>query len=120
MIALHLVKPWRLIACMPLILFGSLLLLELPNTLSWLLIACGIVFACTLVAACLEYSMPALLPAFAGLFLLSACICVLFGDVIDYRVVPVTDADYEILGAAGIGAGYIAWGIITARRLLAE
>jgi hypothetical protein len=120
MVALELVKPWRLLACMPLLLYGALLLLELPNTLNWALLTCGVVLACAMLAARVEYSMPALLPAFAGLFLLVTCISALFGDVIDYTFVPFTDTDYELLAAAGIGAGYIAWGITSARRLVYE
>jgi len=36
------VKPWRLIAGIPALLYGSLLLLELPQSSTWLLLVVGV------------------------------------------------------------------------------
>src|SRR6266508_3117541 len=84
MTSLDLVKPWRLIAAIPVLLYAVLLLLELPQSSSWSLLACGVVLIAFAVAARLEYPLLALWPTFVGLFVLSACMCALIEDVVDY------------------------------------
>src|SRR5262245_2797312 len=118
MTSLDLVKPWRLIAGIPLLLYGGLLLLGLPQSWRWLLLVGGVVLLALLVAIRLEYPILALWPAFAGLFLLSACVCAIIEDVVDYAIVPFTDSDLEIGGVALIACGYIGWGIYTARKFM--
>lgn len=119
MTSLDLVKPWRLIASMLVLLYASLLLVELPNSSKWLLLACGTVLAAIMLAARLEYSMLALWPAFVGLFVISACMCALIEAVVDFAIVPFTDSDAEIVTVALVGVGFIGWGIQTTRKMLA-
>jgi hypothetical protein len=119
MTAFDFVKPWRLIAEMPLVLYGSLLLIELPQSWLWALLACGVTIAAVMLASCLEYPLLPLWPAFAGVFLLSTCICALVQDVVDYAIVPFTDSDIEIIAVAVVGIGFIGWGIQSARKMLA-
>jgi len=119
MTSLDLVKPWRLIAAIPVLLYAVLLLLELPQSPSWSLLVCGVVLIAFAVAARLEYPLLALWPAFVGLFVLSACMCALIEDVVDYALVPFTDSDAEIIAVALVGVGFIGWGIQTTRKMLA-
>jgi len=118
MTSLDLVKPWRLIAGIPPLLYGGLLLLGLPESWRWLLLVGGVLLAALLLASRLEYPLLALWPMFAGLFLLSACVCAIIEDVVDYAIVPFTDSDLEIGSAALIACGYIGWGIYTARKFM--
>ena len=118
MTSLDLVKPWRLLATLLPLLYGGLLLLGLPYTTRWLLLTCGVVLIAIIVAAWLEYPMLAMWPAFAGLFLISACICALIEDVVDYAFVPFTDSDSEIAIAIVVGVAFITWGIQTTRKMM--
>ena len=113
------VKPWRLIAGMPALLYGGLLILELPGSSNWLLVAAGVLLVAVMVASRLEYPLLPLWPAFVGLFLLSASIFALIEDVVDYAVVPFSDSDIELIMVALIACGYIAWGIMMTRKMLA-
>ena len=119
MTSLDLVKPWRLILGMPVLLYAILLLLELPQSLLWSLLTCGVVLIAFAVAARLEYPLLALWPALIGLFVFSACVCALSLDVVDYALVPLTDSDTEIIAVATVGVGFIGWGIQSARKMLA-
>lgn len=120
MTQLDLVKPWRLILSLLPLLYGSLLLLGLSYSWRWLLIVSLVVLMAIMVAARLEYPMLAIWPAFVGLFLLCACVCALTENVVDYAIVPFTDSDLEIMIAALIGCGFIAWGMRTTRQMLVE
>jgi len=113
------VKPWRLIAGMPPLLYGGLLIVELPGSSTWLLVVAGVLLVAVVVASRLEYPLLPLWPVFVGLFLLSACIFALIEDVVDYAIVPFTDSDLEIILVALIACGYIAWGISMTRKMLA-
>jgi hypothetical protein len=119
MTTLDLVKPWRLIAAMPALLYGALLVLELPQSWFWLLLVCGILLMVVTVAARLEYPLLALWPAFVGLFLIGACVCALIEDVVDYTFVPFTDSDSEIVLALLVGAAFIIWSIQTTKKMIA-
>jgi len=119
MTPLDVVKPWRLIAGIPALLYGGLLLLELPQSSTWLLLVAGVLLVAVVVASRLEYLLLPLWPAFVGLFLLSVCIFALIEDVVDYAIVPFTDSDLEIIVVALIACGYIAWGINMMRKMLA-
>jgi len=119
MTPIDIVKPWRLIAGIPALLYGSLLLLELPQSSTWLLLVAGVLVVAVVVANRLEYPLLPLWPVFIGLFLLSASIFALIEDVVDYAIVPLTDSDTEIILVAGMASAYIAWGVTMTRRMLA-
>ena len=119
MTPVEIVKPWRLIVGIPALLYGGLLLLELPQSSTWLLLVAGVLLVAVVVANRLEYPLLALWPAFVGLFLLSTCIFALIEDVVDYAIVPFTDSDAEILLVAVIACGYIVWGLSMTRKMLA-
>ena len=119
MTPLDLVKPWRVIIGIPPLLYGGLLLLELPYSSTWLLVVAGVLLVAITVASRLEYPLLPLWPVFVGLFLLSMCIFALIEDVVDYAIVPFTDADAEIMLVAVIACGYIGWGITMTRKMLA-
>jgi len=120
MTLLDLVKPWRLLSTVPPLLYAGLLLLGLPNTIRYLVISGGVVLVALIVAAWLEYPLLALWPAFVGLFLISACVCALIEDVVDYAFVPFNDSDSEIAIAIVVGAAFITWGIQTTRKMMAD
>ena len=119
MTSLDLVKPWRLLATILPLLYGGLLLLGLPHTTNWLLLTCGVVLIAIIVAAWSEYPMLAMWPAFVGLFLISACVCALIEDVVDYAFVPFTDSDSEIVIAILVGVAFITWGSQTTKKMMA-
>jgi len=119
MTTLDLVKPWRLLASIPPLLYGALLIVGLPQSWLWLLLVCGVILMVVMVAARLEYPMLALWPAFVGLFLVGACVCALIEDVVDYAFVPFTDSDGEIVLAILVGAAFIIWGIQTTKKMIA-
>ena len=118
MTPLDLVKPWRVIIGIPPLLYGGLLLLELPYSSTWLLVAAGVLVVAIAVVGSLEYPLLPLWPVFVGLFLLSTCIFALFENVVDYAIVPFTDSDIEIILVAFIACGYIVWGVTMTRKLL--
>jgi len=119
MTSLDLVRPWRLLATLVPLLYGGLLLLGLPYTARYLALTCGVVLIAIVVVARLEYPMLALWPAFAGLFLIGACVCALIEDVVNYAFVPFTDSDSEIVLAILAGLAFIIWGIQTTKKVLA-
>jgi len=51
------VKPWRLIAGMPPLLYGGLLIVELPGSSTWLLVVAGVLLVAVVVASRLEYPL---------------------------------------------------------------
>ena len=112
------VKPWRLLLGIPPLLYGSLLLLELPESTTWLLFGAGVLLVALIVASRLEYPLLPLWPAFVGLFLLSVCIFALIEDVVDYAIVPFSDSDLEIILVLLIACGYMAWGISMTRKMV--
>src|SRR5215212_5861938 len=107
MTPLELVKPWRLIISVPPLVYAVLLIVELPGSLYWLLLAAGVLLMAMVVASRLDYPLLSLWAAFVGLFLLSACIFALIEDVIDYPVVPFSNSDIELILVALIACGYI-------------
>ena len=118
MTTFDLVKPWRLLATLLPLLYGGLLL-GLAYTTNWLLLTCGVVLIAILFVARLEYPLLEMWPAFAGLFLIGACVCALIEDVADYAFVPFTDSDSEIAIAIVVGVAFITWGIQTTRKMMA-
>lgn len=118
MTSLDLVKPWRLLAAMPVLLYGGLLILGLPNSTNWLLVACGIILFAVMMASRLELPLLALWPAFVGLFLLSACVFALIEDVVDYAFVPFTDSDAELVLVMLVAMAFIIWSIQTTRDIM--
>ena len=118
MTPLDLVKPWRLIAGIPPLLYGGLLIVGLPYSSTWLLVVAGVLLVAIIVASYLEYPLLPLWPTFVGLFLLSTCIFALIENVVDYAIVPFTDSDIEIILVAFIACGYIVWGVTMTRKLL--
>jgi len=119
MTPIEIVKPWRLIVGIPALLYGGLLLLGLPQSSTWLLLIAGVLLVAVVVASRLEYPLLPLWPAFVGLFLLSACVCALIEDVVDYAIVHFSDADAAIMLVDVIACGYIGWGITMTRKMLA-
>jgi uncharacterized membrane protein HdeD (DUF308 family) len=119
MTTLDLVKPWRLLVSVPPLLYGALLILGLPQSRLWLLLVCGVLLMAVMIVVRLEYPMLAMWPAFVGLFLISASVCALIEDVIDYAFVPFTDSDSEIVLAILVGVAFITWGIQTTKEMTA-
>lgn len=115
-----LVKPWRLVIALLPLLYGSLLLLGLPQSWRWLVLVGVVVLLAIMIIARLELPMLAIWPAFVGLFLLSVCICALIENVVDYAIVPFSDSDLEVMIAALVGCGFIGWGIQTTRQMMVE
>ena len=120
MTPIDIVKPWKLLLGIPPLLYGALLLLELPQSTTWSFLVAGVLLVAVVVANHLEYPFLPLWPALVGLFLLSTCICALIEDVVDYAIVPFTDTDAEILVASVLACSYIGWGISTTRKMLAD
>jgi uncharacterized membrane protein HdeD (DUF308 family) len=118
MTTMDLVKPWRLLMAIPALLYGVLLILGLPYSTNWLLLACGIILFVVMIASRLELPLLAVWPAFVGLFLLCACIFALIEDVVDYAFVPFTDSDSEIVLAILVAVAFIIWSVQTTRKVM--
>ena len=113
-------KPWHLIAGLIPLIYGALLIAELPHTQYWLILAAGVTVAVGIIAIILDYPLLALWPAFTGLFLLSACVGALLSPLPDYAVVPLLGADIEIWIVALVAIGLIAWEFRAARTMQPE
>src|SRR5690349_3010417 len=98
-------KPWHLVAGLIPIIYGAVLIAELPHTLYWLILAAGVTVAVGIVAIMFDYPLLALWPAFASLFLLSACVGAILDPLPDYAVVPVVGAEVEIWVVALLAIG---------------
>ena len=118
MTTLDFVSPQRLIPGALALAYASLVLLALPQSWNWLIGIVIIVLAAVVIAGYFEYSLLALWPAFVGLFLVSTCIAALLVGLSDYGILPFTGSNLEFLVAAGIGCGFIGWGIDTNRKLM--
>jgi hypothetical protein len=116
MVTMDLVKPWRIIAGLLPMLYGTLVILELQRFWLWLLLACAMIVLAAVVANALDYTFLAVWPAFPGIFCLVACLGALILSLPDYGVVPVTDSDLELWAAALLAGGFIGWGVRTARQ----
>lgn len=117
MSSLDLVKPWRLLVSALPVLYGALLLLGLPNSFNWFLLAIGIILFAVMIVSRLDLPLLALWPAFAGLFLLCACVFALIENVVDYAIVPFTDTDSELVLMMLIASGFIIWSLSTFRKM---
>ncbi len=115
---LDVLKPWRLIASLLALLYGALVIMALRDSSDWFLLDCGVVLTAVYLAFRLEYPVLVLLPAFAGLFLLCACIGALITDVPDDTSAPVAliDSNVKIWITALVAGGFIGWGIRIARK----
>src|SRR6266540_908344 len=113
MTSLDLLKPWRLIASLLPLLYSALVIIALRHSSDWLLLICGVVLTATYLAFRLEYPVLALLPTFAGLFLLCACIGALITDVPadTSAALILIDSNVKIWIAALVAGGFIGWGI---------
>ena len=92
MTPIELVKPWRIIVSLIPCLYGSLLLLELNNTLLWALLAALAMIALLWFVSSLGYPLLLCLPSFAGAFLMVACICMLLQGLPNQGPLPATRA----------------------------
>lgn len=113
-------KPWCIIAGLIPIFYGAVLFAELPNTFYWLLLPVCVIVVLVYLASTLNYPLAALWPAFACIFLLSACIGALVDQLPPYAIVPVLGADVEIWAVALVAIGLIAWDVRTVIRMLPE
>lgn len=113
-------KPWHLIAGVIPMIYGALLIAELPHTKYWLILAAVVTVVLAIVAIMLDYPLLALWPAFAGFFLLSACIGALLDPLPDYAVVPLIGAHFEIWAVGLAAIGLIVWEIRAVRAMLPE
>lgn len=113
-------KPWQLIAGVLPIIYGALLIAELPNTKYWLILAAVVMVVLAIVAIMLNYPLLALWPAFASFFLLSACIGALLGPLPAYAVVPLLGAHIEIWVVGLVAIGLIVWEVRAVRTMLPE
>jgi hypothetical protein len=113
MTAIELVKPWRITLGIVPAIYAGVVIAALPQSRTWLLLVCSVVFAATIVANLWEYPLLALWPTFVGIFVLSVCAIVLVINAPEYTIAPLTGSSAEIPAAAFVGIGLIFWGIAT-------
>lgn len=111
-------KPWRIIASLLPGLYATLLILEMDNTLLWAGLAVLAIIALWWFVSSVGYPVPLMLPAFAGAFLLLACLFVLYAGMPSYGLLPATRSLLELWLAIALALGYIAWGVLSARRVM--
>ena len=116
MSSIEVLKPWRIIASLVPALYAGLLIWELEGSRMWLLIAGLVLFVLLCFASTVGYSPLMLIPAFAGAFLLMACVFALYAGM------PIADATaaarwpVEVWLAIPLALVYIGWGVTLARR----
>jgi hypothetical protein len=118
MTPIELLKPWRIIVSLIPCLYASLLILELDNSLLLALMAALAVVALLWFVNSLGYPILLCLPAFAGAFLLVACIFVLLQGLPNQGLLPATRSSFELWAMVVLGLGYIGWGVLSARRVM--
>ena len=116
MTSMEMLKPWRLIASLIPILYAGLLIWELENSRMWILIAALALFLLLCFVSTLGYSPLLLLPAFAGTFLLLACVFALYIGMPVYDATAAARWPAEVWLAVPLALFYIGWGITIARR----
>lgn len=117
MTPIELLKPWRIIANLLPCLYAMLLILEMNNTWLWAGLALLAMVAVLWFVSSLGYPIPIMLPAFAGAFLLIACLFVLYAGMPSYGLLPATRSLLEVWAAIALALGYIAWGVFSAQRV---
>jgi hypothetical protein len=110
--------PRKAFASTPALLYGIILIMDAVDTSFWLVIATLVVLGLILLAGALEYPVAALVPAFAGVFLLSACAVVFLQGVPDNGTFPITGTTAELWVCSLIAGVYIIWGVYTTRKAL--
>jgi len=117
MATMELVRPWRIVAGLLPLLYGTLVILELERSWKWLLLACGLILLAAMAASWLGLSLLALWPAFPGLLCLVACLCALLQTLPDYSLLPLSASNLELWVAAALAGGFIGWGLRSAQKL---
>lgn len=118
MTPIELVKPWRIIMSLIPCLYASLLILELNDSLLWGLLTALAIVALLWFVSSLGYPLLLCLPAFAGAFLLVACIFVLLQGLPNQGPLPATRSFFELWAMVALALGYIGWGMLSARRVM--
>jgi len=118
MTPIELLKPWRIIVSLIPCLYASLLILELNDSLLWALMAALAMAALFWFVISLGYPILLCLPAFAGIFLLAACMFVLFLGLPNHGLLPATGSFFELWAMVVLALGYIGWGMLSARRVM--
>ena len=118
MTPIELLKPWRIIASLIPGLYAALLILEMNDTLLWAGLAVLAIVAMLWFVSSVGYPVPLVLPVFAGTFLLLACLFMLYAGMPSYGILPATRSPLELWLAIALALGYIAWGTLSARRIM--
>ena len=118
MTPIELLKPWRIIVSLIPCLYASLLILELNNSLLFALLALLAMIALLWFVASIGYPILLCLPAFAGAYLLVACIFVLVQGLPTQGLLPATRSLFELWAMVALAIVYVGWGILTARRVM--
>src|SRR5262245_5028436 len=106
MATMDLVKPWRITIGLLPVLYGILVILELQQSLLWLLLACAMIVLAVVITNALDYTFLAVWPAFPGIFCLVACLGALMQSLPDYGIVPVTNSNLELWVAMLLAGGF--------------
>jgi hypothetical protein len=111
-----LLKPWQ--ACLGLLglLYGALLVIQLPNTWFWFGVDVLIVVGMVLLMGVLEYPFVLVWPAFVGVFLLLACVVTLWLGVHVDEPLPISHSMIELGVMCLLALGFVSWGVVTARK----
>ena len=112
--------PRKVFASAPALLYGIVLFMEAGDTRFWFLVAACILLGLAILVGRLGYPLAALVPAFAGVFLLSACVVTLLQGVPDHGTFPITGSVAELWVCSLLAGVYIIWGANTTRKALID
>ena len=111
-------RPIQVIACLPPLLYETLLFIATGMPRTWWLIVSVVLLMASGLFAALDYPLGVAWPALAGLFLLSTCLLAVIWDIPQESPIPFTHTELELELGALLACVYVVWGIVAARRVM--
>jgi len=116
----QLVTVFKIIASLPALLYGTLLIAAQDNTRFWFLIIFLALIVLQWIFSAIDFQVNASWPALVGAFLLLACLLTLARGTPNQSPVPFSHTSVELGAGILLAAIYILWGVTTARRVRAQ
>ena len=115
-----LLKPWHVLVGLLGLLYGTFLVMQLPDTWLWLGVDAFIVVGVVLLMGLLEFPFLLVWPAFVGAFLLVACVVALWLGTPPEDPLPISHSTIELGVVCLVALGFVGWGVVVARKAQIE
>lgn len=112
------INPWKAVASLPPLLYGTLLFMKLPNAGLVLTTLVIVLLTALWFISYQDYSLWAAMPSLVGGALLLICIAALLGGVSSTSFVPISRETIELWFVCGLALGYVGWGVYESRRTM--